>query len=359
MKRRLVIGFVLLGPVLCGGGACAGAAGETGGPEAAPDAPATAPAGGVPGGAEAGTPKAAPPATTRPRADASPPAGSQADFERTLSAADRRIDELVRLGGATDEASVRRRDLVESAIEAFATEYVDRLLAGAADASDPVRRCTCIKALAFANDRRATPVAVAALRDSGDTAIQTAAGFALARLGDPDTDVAVLVAAVRSTDVDVRVNALVALTRVLDGRGAIGNFLDVRTRDQVLPALETALFDPEDPAVRGRAAATARALDDPRVVPSLVNLLRDKHPFVRAQTALALGQYGDRGEVLALVEVIDDTPVGPARTAVIDAITRIVKRARIEVPRDLPDEQAAWSDFVRRAYAEQDRRPLR
>ena len=297
-----------------------------------------------------------------------PPATAtdMADFDRTLIAADERINALVREPASDEMDALRRREVAESAIEAFAQEHIDRVLAGAtvvttasSDPAERARRTACVKVLAFSNDRRATAAAVQALAAVGDPALRTAAAYALARLADPDTDIDALVAAVRDSDADVRVNALTALARVLDARGGVGNFIDVRTRDTLLPVLETAMFDPKDAAVRGRAAAAARALGDPRVVPSLVNLLRDKDPFVRMHTALALSRYGDREEVQPLIDVIDDTPRGPARTAVLGSLARILRRENVHVPEGLADNQSAWEDLVRRAYIEKDREPLR
>jgi HEAT repeat protein len=308
-----------------------------------------------------GAPPAAGGAASRGAQPAAPrtSTATEEDFARTLAAAERRIDELARTTTTHEKEIAKRRAETESAVEAFAQEYTDRLLAGAADVRDPARRIACVKALAYSNDRRATTAAVAALRVEDDATLQTAAGFALARLRDPDTEVSALVTAARSKDVDVRVNALLAMGRVLEARGAIGNFLDVTTRDQVLPVLETALFDTEDPAVRGWAAVAARQVGDPRILPSLVNLLRDKNVFVRAQTALAVGQYGGRAELETLLAMIDETPVGPARDAVLVAIRRIMGRLDVAVPEDLPDEQASWTAFVRRALADEDHRPVR
>jgi HEAT repeat protein len=353
---RWALGAIVAAAALAG---CAGTpADET--EEGAAGPPAKPPVASMPGNPPAGAGAAAPtPAAPPTPPVARAPAASASDFARTLEAAERRIDDLARAGSLPDAEAAQRREEVESAVEAFAREYADRLLAGAADASDPAHRVACVKVLGYSNDRRATRVAVAALQVESDRALQTAAGFALSRLRDPDTDVAVLVQAARSPDVDVRVNALLAMSRVLEARGGVGNFLDVGTREQVLPVLETALFDTEDPSIRGWAACAARHMGDPRILPSLLNLLRDKNPFVRAQTALAVGQYGTRTELDPLLAVIDDTPAGPARTAVLTAITRILSRMQIQAPRDIADDQTAWTSYVRRELSEQDRRPVR
>lgn len=280
------------------------------------------------------------------------------DFARTLVSADRRVDEYVSLDPEA-RATERRRELLASALEAFAAEHLERLLGRAADPSDPFRRLRSVKVLAFANDRRATAAAVAALGEAGDPALQAAAAFTLSRLADPDTSLDALVGAARSPDVDVRVNALLALARVLGVRGSYSNFIDQEGRDRVLDLLDTALFDPEDALARGNAAAVAGALGDPRAVDSLLNLLRDEDPFVRAHTARALGKVGNRRAIGPLVDVVDESPPGVARTSVLAALTELLVKERVVVPEDLADDERTWSEFVAKSFAEQARRPLR
>jgi len=306
-----------------------------------------------PGGSSARTdPDAVAPELRAPRA------ADENEFARTLLAADRRVDEFVNLDAEARNAA-RHRELLASALEAFAAEHLERLLAGAAAGTDPARRLRSMKALAFANDRRATTLAVAALGESADPPLQTAAGFTLSRLADPDTSVEALLDAARSPDVDVRVNALLALARVLEARGAYSNFIDQAGREDVLALLGSALFDPEDATARGNAAAVAGALGDTRSIDPLLNLLRDQDPFVRAHTARALGQVGNRRAIDPLVEVIDESPEGAARTSVLAALAELLAKERITVPDDIDDDERAWADFVARAFAERARRPVR
>jgi HEAT repeat protein len=150
--------------------------------------------------------------------------------------------------------------------------------------------------------------------------------------------------------VDVRVNVLLALWHVLEARADAGKMNDPAARDRVLPVLETALFDGEDPLARGHAAAAMGALGDARGVDPLLNLLRDKHPFVRSHTALALGKLGDRRAIRPLVEVIDETPRGP-RGAVTLGLAALLEKQGVRVPDDLPDDQRVWAELVQRSLA--------
>lgn len=286
------------------------------------------------------------------------PAVSPAEYERILVTADRLAGEVLSLADATDDATLARRDEIDSALVAFATEHVERLLAGAADPREPARRVRSVRVLGFSRDRRATAVAVAAI-ETTDPALQNAAGFALARLRDMDTPLDPILAAAQSPDADVRVNALLALYVVLDRRGVVNNFRDPAGRDDVLGVLATALFDPADPTARAFAAAAAGALGDPRAVEPLLGLLQDRHPFVRTHTAIALGKLGNRAVIEPLLDVIDATPPGAPRTAVLGAIELLLEREHVDVPRGLGDDAASWREFVRKSFVEKDRRPLR
>jgi HEAT repeat protein len=90
------------------------------------------------------------------------------------------------------------------------------------------------------------------------------------------------------------------------------------------------------------------ALGDRRGVDPLLNLLRDTHPFVRTQTALALGKLQDRRAIDALVDVIDETPRGTVRDAVLLGISLLLEQLGHTVPESLPDDERAWRAFVER-----------
>lgn len=286
-------------------------------------------------------------------------AEDDATFARTLLAVDRRVDAFIALGVEPGDAARKDRELTQSGLEAVVAQHLDRFLAVAASKDDPTRRRVAVKALAFANDVRAAAAVVPAIEQTSDTHLQTVAGFALARLRDANTPLPPLLAAARSPDVDVRVNALLALWHVLEARGKVGNFVDRASRDAALPVLESVLFDPDDPMVRGHAAAALGALGDPRGVDSLLNLLRDKQPFVRSHTAIALGKLGDRRAIQPLVDVIDETPRGDTKGYVLLAVTLLLEREGISVPAGLADDQRSWSLFVQRAFADKARRPLK
>lgn len=276
------------------------------------------------------------------------------EFGRQLMAVDRRIDDWYDLGRQSGDGARERRELALSAIEATVAQHIDRFVAAASDPAEPTRRRVALRALAFAKDPRATKPAVAAMAD-GDASIQTNAAFALARLRDPDTPFEPLVHGAASPDAFVRGNSLLAIWHVLDARADAKRPLEAAGRDALLPVLEAAMFDPDDPTVRGHAAAAMGALADPRGVDPLLNLLRDKHPFVRMHTALALGKLGDRRAIRPLVSVIDETPPG-TRGAVTLGIAHLLERQGISVPSGMPDDQHAWSGFIQRAIGEPARR---
>ena len=297
----------------------------------------------------AGAPSSAGGAPAAPAEPEDPVKARDREFElgRTLLSLDRRVDEFVFLGTQPGEKARDDRAVAQSAIEAVTTQYLDRLLVLVADPDDPARRRIAAKSLGFTTDRRATPALIDCLR-SNDAVLQTGAAFAIARRRDPDTPLPPLLDAARAADVDVRVIALLALWHVLGARAEAGKPLDPAARDAVLPVLETALFDPDDPMVRAHAAAAMGALGDPRAVDPLLNVLRDEHPAVRTHTALALGKLGDRRAIRPLVDVIDETPRGSPRGAVLLGISLLLEHEGIATPPDMPDTRRAWSDLIQR-----------
>jgi HEAT repeat protein len=301
-----------------------------------------------PPGDAADSPKPADPAAAKP-AVTDAERERDAEFGRVLQATDKRVDQYIWLGPQPGDEARRQRDLEQSALEAVVAQHADQFAAALADRTEPTRRRIAAKALAFSRDRRATPALVAALREKGDAQLQTNAAFALSRLRDPDTSLPALLDGAQSPDVDVRVNSLLALGHVLEARAEAGRPADAATRDEVLPVLETALFDPDDAVARGHAAAAMGALGDPRGVDPLLNLLRDKHTFVRTHVGLALGKLGDRRAIRPLVDVIDDTQQGSPRSAVILGVSLLLEREGITIPADMPDDERVWSGFVQRA----------
>lgn len=331
--RRAFLRAAALAPVLLGA-ACVTE--ETVRPPGPLELPPEAPAG------------AAPPAA-QPAAGESPEERERSlEFGRTLQSVDKRVDQFVWLGTQPGEDARDRRETERTALEAVVAQHSARFLAAASAKEESTRRRIAVKALAFSTAPEATGPLVAALGDTGDAQIRTNAGFALARRRDPVTPIPPLLDASRADDAYVRVNALLALWHVLDARAEKGTAVDAATRDQTVAALETAMFDPDEPLARGHAAAAMGALGDPRGVDPLLNLLRDRHPAVRTHTALALGKLGDRRAIRPLVAVIDDTPKGTPRGAVCLGISLLLEREGIAVPADMPEETRVWSGFVQR-----------
>lgn len=276
------------------------------------------------------------------------PSLDDAEFVRQLASVDARIGEHERLATSTGQDASERRELVRSALEASVAQYFERFLAAVSDPSEPMRRRISARALAFSKDRRATPALVSALAARDDADLRTNAAFALARIADPDTPLPGLLDAASDADREVRTNSLLALWHLLVARRDAGRPPDAATRDTVLPVLEASLFDPDAPIARGNAAAAMGALGDARGVDPLLNLLRDKHAFVRMHTALALGRLGDRRAIQPLVAAVDETPRGSTRSAVGLAIAMLLEREGVAVPEPLPDDGRAWTSLVQR-----------
>jgi hypothetical protein len=83
----------------------------------------------------------------------------------------------------------------------------------------------------------------------------------------------------------------------------------------------TGLLDHPDFRVRTQAAFSLGRLDDPSVVPSLIDALNDRHPAVRAAAAMAMGRIGDPRALEPLRRHND--AAGAVRTQVSRAIALI------------------------------------
>lgn len=274
-------------------------------------------------------------------------AQARVTYQTALRNLDSQVHEFVRLQSQPGEEARQRRTLLGSALEAQVAQHVDALLATAADPAAGVQRMIAVKSLAFSDDARAAPVLVSVLGEP-DPRLPTNALFALARVRDPRTEAAPIVALLDHADADVRNHALLALRHVLDARRDAGlAVLSAPDRAAALPAIEAALFDPADPLIRGHAAATFGALGDASSVDTLLNLLRDEHPFVRMHTALALGKLGDLKAVPALVSIIDESPRGAPKGAVVIAVAMLLEGAGHDPPDTLGESERAWTAYVK------------
>jgi hypothetical protein len=269
-------------------------------------------------------------------------------LNQTLMDLDARVDHYVMLVPQSGEDARAERNLLEGALKAQVAEFKTELLHMLADASNEQRRRVAAKAMAFCDDPAAVTALVAVLTQRDDSVLLTNATYALGHIHSPSTPAEPLLVLVRDRDPDVRSNALMALWHVFDAKRTVGaSALDPVAQQGAMATLETALFDPADPLIRANAAAAVGALGDPRGVDSLLNLLRDDHPLVRTQTAIALAKLGDEKAIPALVKVIDTTPLGTPRTAVVLSLTALVEKKGIHVPASIGDEGTTWERFVR------------
>lgn len=267
---------------------------------------------------------------------------------KTLIDLDKRVDRFVMLSAQSGDEAKQERIILKPAIAAQVATYDKELIAMVADAENPERRRVAAKALAFSQDPAAVPALVKALEVKGDVRLLTNATYALGRIRSPATDPAPLLALLRDGDADVRSNSLMALWHVFDAKRAVGaSPLDPVAQREAMLLLEPALFDPADPLIRAQAAAAVGALGDPRGVDPLLNLLRDEHPLVRTQTAIALGKLGDDKAIPALIAVMDSTPTGTPKRAVVLSLTALLEKKGIRVPDNLGDESRTWKRFVK------------
>jgi len=252
--------------------------------------------------------------------------GGELSYGRLLQDLDSRVDRFVHLKSQAGPEALRERELLASALEAVVAQHEGELIASLTG-EELSRQRIAGKSLAFS----ATDGAVAALATALDT-----------------SDDARLLTNVAFGDDDIRNNVLIALWHVVDARRAGGSApLDPDDLVRAMPLIEAALFDPDDAFIRAHAAAALGAIGDPRSVDALINLLRDDHPFVRTHTALALGKLSDVKAVPALVTIIDETPRGTPRSAVVTALAALMESTGATVPDYLGESEAAWQAFVR------------
>ncbi len=276
---------------------------------------------------------------------------AEMEIGRTLQILDRQVDKVVSLRSQPGQQAFAERKITESALRAAVGQNTDALLAVVADRTEPGRRRIAAKALAYADDPRVVPALAMALSAEPDSRVLVNALYALATIRSADTPTRPVVELASHVSADVRNHALMVLSHVILARRRAGKSpLDTSDRQLFGPALELSLFDPQDPFVRGHAAACAGALGDPRLVDTLLNLLRDSHPFVRTRTAIALSRIGDLKAMPALASIIDDTPRGSTRSAVVTALEALVERSGNTVPPTLGESEASWKQFLRNTY---------
>ncbi len=270
------------------------------------------------------------------------------EFGRTLQDLDKRVDAYVYWLSQPGTEAARRTQIERSAAVSLVRLYEGRIVSAAQDRTDPLRQRIAVKALAFAKDPSAVRALSAALSERGDARLLTSAAFALSQIRSPLTPARPLIDLLSHPDGDVRNNVLLALFHSMDARRSTGaNALDPLEQRDAVPLLEAALFDRDDPSIRGHAAACLGTVGDVRSVDALMNVLPDPNPFVRTRTALALGRVGDAKAIPALVAVIDETDAGTPRSAVTTALRVILERNGRQPPAHIADTERAWNAFLR------------
>lgn len=295
-------------------------------------------------------PKEKPPDTfvAKPGESPADAKGREQRLNQALMDMDGRVDHYVLLASQPGEDASRERSLLGSALAAQVADFRPDLLRMLADPSNEQRRRVAAKALAFCDDPAAVTALVKVLAEKGDAVLLTNATYALGHIHSPSTPPEPLLVLVRDRDADVRSNSLMALWHIFDAKRALGGSpLDPVAQGGAMATLESALFDPADPLIRANAAAAVGALGDPRGVDSLLNLLRDDHPLVRTQTAIALAKLGDDKAIPALLTIIDTTPAGTPKRAVILSLTTLLEKKGLHVPVSLGDEGTVWQRYVR------------
>jgi len=236
---------------------------------------------------------------------------------------------------------------VESLLRATVAQHLPTLLRKAGEPDKPHSQMIAVKALGFTADARAVIVLVRTLDPQAEPRLLAAATLSLAQLSSPTTPTEPLLDLSLHPDLDVRNNALLATWKVLDARVYSGaSPLDPLQHERALSLFQTAMLEPEDAQVRGQAASALGSLRDARAVQPLVNLLHDRHPFVRTRTAIALAKIGDMGALRPLAAAIDSSSMGTPRSTVVMALTALVEAAGREPPARLRPTSASWERFI-------------
>ena len=154
-------------------------------------------------------------------------------------------------------------------------------------------RVAAASALQELKDKRAIDPLRKLAKTDKSPGVRSAAVGALAEIGADDA-VEVLINALGDKDETVRKSALSRLSYDERYKG------DKRVVDAFIKALQT---DPS-PWVREEAARALCILNDPRVVPALIEALNEENFYIRIYAARALGRIGDRRAVEPLAKIL-------------------------------------------------------
>jgi len=279
----------------------------------------------------------------------------QAEYGRTLQLLDQHVTKYVFLKSQGGESAKRERYVERAASVSLVRPFQDRLIATARDSSDLGRQRIAAVALAFSSEPEAVTALTSILDRRGDARLMVNATFALAELRSPSTLAQPLIDLLSHPDPDVRNNTLLALRNSMEARRVTGAAaLLPLQRAEALPLIEAALFEPDDPQIRGHAAACLGTLRDPNSVDVLINLLPDPDLFVRTRTAVALAHIGDKRAIVPLIAVIDETPAGIPLDAVTTALEVIVERSGRTVPPYIEQTERAWKSFIKERLGPED-----
>lgn len=270
----------------------------------------------------------------------------------TLRELDSRVDRYVWMQSQPGEEARADLGLLDATLKAQVAQNLPLLLQVLQEPSNAGRRVIAAKSLAFSTDPSAEEALMAVLDpERTDVRLLTAATFSLSRIARATTPTDPLLTLLLFPDPDVRVNVLLTLWHVFGARRDAGaSALDPVDQERALPLLHTSLFDPDDGYVRAYAAAALGAIGDPRSVQPLVSRVRDEHVLARTQAALALGKIADPSAIMPLVDILDETPAGTPKAAVVLALTAILERNGRSVPNHIGDSEVRWREFVKERF---------
>lgn len=182
---------------------------------------------------------------------------------------------------------------------------MDELVRTSASDAEPQFRILAVRGLGFAEDKARAGTALLDLLSESEPNLLSSALASLYILGASDTPLGPLVALLNHEDPDVRSNDALALFATLRARrqnGRVPSTSDVREASGRLVYLVTNVE--EDEFVRGHAAAALGAIGDPAAADILTNLLEDPSSVVRTRAAEGLGQIGQEGAVIPLIDAL-------------------------------------------------------
>jgi len=168
---------------------------------------------------------------------------------------------------------------------------VDALLKALSYKEAPFQRSAAVQGLAYSDEQRATAALHAALRDPVDT-IRGHAALSLALRGDTAAVSDLLSLLKSDNSSQVRMDAAMALG-LIKARPAVNGLI--------------AGLEDQDASVREFSAVALAVIHDPHAVPSLIPLLQDEATNVRLAVAQSLGSFTDDPRVLEpLVSALRD-----------------------------------------------------